>query len=52
MRAVALMPPTTRTTKANHAGYRHPPWRTDRAVRATSHGRAAKGRRMTEMRAA
>ena len=46
------MPPTTSTTKANQAGSRHPPRRTARAVRAISHGRAAQGSRMTEMRAA
>ncbi len=51
MTAVALMPPTVSITRANRAGWRQPPWRIDRAVRAMSHGRAAHGSRMTEMRA-
>jgi hypothetical protein len=49
--AVALMPPTSSIVNANHAGYRQPPWRSDRAASAMSHGSAAQGSNSTEMRA-
>ncbi len=49
---MALTPPTVSTVRANSAGQRHVGPRSDRTVNATSHGRAAHGIRMTEMRAA
>ncbi len=52
IRAVALMPPTVSTTRANRAGSRQPPLRRAWAVRPIIQGRAAQGSRMTEMRAA
>ncbi len=49
-RAVALTPPTVGTTSANSAGWRQPPRRRARSSGPTSHGSAAHGRRITEMR--
>jgi len=51
-RAVAFTPPTVSTVRANSAGQRHVGARTDRAVKPISHGSAAHGIRITEMRAA
>ena len=50
--AVAFTPPTIAMTTANNAGYRQPPSRPARIVMPISHGSAAHGRRITEMRAA
>ncbi len=51
-RAVAFTPPTSAMTTANHAGQRQPPWRPARIASPISHGSAAQGSRITEMRAA
>ena len=50
--AVALTPPTIAMTTANSAGYRQPPSRPARIAMPISHGSAANGSRITEMRAA
>ena len=50
--AVALTLPTVATTSANRAGWRQPPARAARMIRATIQGSPAKGRRITESRAA
>ncbi len=52
IRAVALMPPTAKTTSAKALGYHHPPRRTAWMVSPMSQGRAVHGNRITEMRAA
>jgi hypothetical protein len=49
---VAFTPPTVTTVRANSAGHRHVGPRSERAVKAISHGSAAHGMRITEMRAA
>jgi len=47
----ALMLPAVTATSANNAGSRHPPRLSARAVKPTSHGSAAHGSKITEMRA-
>ena len=44
------MPLTRATTRANRAGYRHPPRRRAKITKAIIQGRPAQGSRMTEMR--
>jgi hypothetical protein len=48
---VAFTPPTRAMTTAKRAGYRHPPLRTARMVRASIQPRAAQGMTMAEIRA-
>src|SRR3954452_19995136 len=50
--AVAFTLPAVVTVRANRAGHRHVGPRTERAVKAMSHGNAAHGSKITEMRAA
>ena len=46
------MPLTRATTRANRAGYLHPPRRRARITKAIIQGRPAHGSRMTEIRPA
>ncbi len=47
---LALIPLTRATTRANRAGYFHPPFRRARMTKATIQGRPDHGSRITEMR--
>ncbi|CAB4665358.1 unannotated protein [freshwater metagenome] len=49
---VALTPPTIWTVIAMSAGYLQPPFRNAKMVNASSHGRPAQGKRITDIRAA